>query len=125
MWFGDERGYNATRTTISNGKAKLWFGDERGYNATISKRICIPTTLWFGDERGYNATQFQGKRGSDRCGLVMKEDITQPWSEQDGRCCVVVWGYNATSNKARNRSVKLWFGDERGYNATKEVSPEP
>ena len=55
----------------------LWFGDERGYNATIY--LCGTTTdqLWFGDERGYNATYIPTTSRSLRCGLVMKEDITQ------------------------------------------------
>ena len=33
--------------------------------------------LWFGDERGYNATLFVCVLLDVRCGLVMKEDITQ------------------------------------------------
>ena len=34
--------------------------------------------LWFGDERGYNATLGANKSNHACCGLVMKEDITQP-----------------------------------------------
>ena len=34
--------------------------------------------LWFGDERGYNATHSSARKYSFSCGLVMKEDITQP-----------------------------------------------
>ena len=34
--------------------------------------------LWFGDERGYNATLLIMLSMVKRCGLVMKEDITQP-----------------------------------------------
>ena len=34
----------------------LWFGDERGYNATPAAEIPAEAMLWFGDERGYNAT---------------------------------------------------------------------
>ena len=34
--------------------------------------------LWFGDERGYNATQKSFLTTKHCCGLVMKEDITQP-----------------------------------------------
>ena len=33
--------------------------------------------LWFGDERGYNATRCERRLAVQRCGLVMKEDITQ------------------------------------------------
>ena len=38
----------------------------------------IPKELWFGDERGYNATLFTSSALYGSCGLVMKEDITQP-----------------------------------------------
>ena len=34
LWFGDERGYNATSSGLFFGSVLLWFGDERGYNAT-------------------------------------------------------------------------------------------
>ena len=34
--------------------------------------------LWFGDERGYNATSSDAVPPVASCGLVMKEDITQP-----------------------------------------------
>ena len=34
----------------------LWFGDERGYNATMADADWDNGMLWFGDERGYNAT---------------------------------------------------------------------
>ena len=40
-------------TSISR---ELWFGDERGYNATNFCEYMRDATLWFGDERGYNAT---------------------------------------------------------------------
>ena len=69
----------------------LWFGDERGYNATASSERSILEGLWFGDERGYNATVESGELRPLRCGLVMKEDITQ-LSESKGRnTWVVVW----------------------------------
>ena len=55
----------------------LWFGDERGYNATKSKVYPTYRRLWFGDERGYNATLTTATNVSVGCGLVMKEDITQ------------------------------------------------
>ena len=35
LWFGDERGYNATITNSRREIVRLWFGDERGYNATV------------------------------------------------------------------------------------------
>ena len=35
---------------------ELWFGDERGYNATLQRELAPEVKLWFGDERGYNAT---------------------------------------------------------------------
>ena len=37
------------------------------------------SALWFGDERGYNATKFKLNILHNSCGLVMKEDITQPF----------------------------------------------
>ena len=39
---------------------------------------CVSRVLWFGDERGYNATSSASLSCSTSCGLVMKEDITQP-----------------------------------------------
>ena len=39
---------------------QLWFGDERGYNATVFKLLIKTSKLWFGDERGYNATMITG-----------------------------------------------------------------
>ena len=55
----------------------LWFGDERGYNATAIVIFSLPHQLWFGDERGYNATGLLPTNPYACCGLVMKEDITQ------------------------------------------------
>ena len=69
----------------------MWFGDERGYNATAAACIWIALTLWFGDERGYNATVWQSNRRGTRCGLVMKEDITQQQQAGRLRNHVVVW----------------------------------
>ena len=59
----------------------LWFGDERGYNATTDVSSLRGVELWFGDERGYNATHETTEGSMPGCGLVMKEDITQPNSE--------------------------------------------
>ena len=56
LWFGDERGYNATIGTRNDSSKELWFGDERGYNATDFDTQIPKMRLWFGDERGYNAT---------------------------------------------------------------------
>ena len=47
--------------------------------------------LWFGDERGYNATINRSGMKLKRCGLVMKEDITQPSIEKYNSDLVVVW----------------------------------
>ena len=77
LWFGDERGYNATPATLLPLVPRLWFGDERGYNATESPQHYVPMELWFGDERGYNATCSASFMWASSCGLVMKEDITQ------------------------------------------------
>ena len=78
LWFGDERGYNATDHAIYCKTIELWFGDERGYNATLGMIIAFWVGLWFGDERGYNATPRREPADPLSCGLVMKEDITQP-----------------------------------------------
>ena len=55
----------------------MWFGDERGYNATQNLFGNLDELLWFGDERGYNATDSHSHLHGVGCGLVMKEDITQ------------------------------------------------
>ena len=91
MWFGDERGYNATHKTEVGRWWGLWFGDERGYNATVPTEAYETRPLWFGDERGYNATRFRAYARALRCGLVMKEDITQQGDVIDYRVIVVVW----------------------------------
>ena len=59
-------------------RQRLWFGDERGYNATDGADDVEKIWLWFGDERGYNATPPRISKDKSGCGLVMKEDITQP-----------------------------------------------
>ena len=69
----------------------LWFGDERGYNATSALRESLHRKLWFGDERGYNATTGSDNLMSESCGLVMKEDITQRRCFDAIRASVVVW----------------------------------
>ena len=70
---------------------KLWFGDERGYNATNSIDWIQWYKLWFGDERGYNATSLPTLSATNSCGLVMKEDITQHQSSHYNHQNVVVW----------------------------------
>ena len=77
LWFGDERGYNATQRFEKSRYMLLWFGDERGYNATAFDGQVASWGLWFGDERGYNATARTRETEANGCGLVMKEDITQ------------------------------------------------
>ena len=47
--------------------------------------------LWFGDERGYNATDSETTMATSGCGLVMKEDITQPEIRVAVGSLVVVW----------------------------------
>ena len=59
----------------------MWFGDERGYNATPKIAHQLTILLWFGDERGYNATDILRPARITGCGLVMKEDITQLMAE--------------------------------------------
>ena len=69
----------------------LWFGDERGYNATFAEMVTLGFLLWFGDERGYNATLGRRLRHLVGCGLVMKEDITQLQTLDQSKHLVVVW----------------------------------
>ena len=70
---------------------QLWFGDERGYNATFNNGSTTAGKLWFGDERGYNATNQRKVHEILGCGLVMKEDITQLGLKQIIGIAVVVW----------------------------------
>ena len=91
MWFGDERGYNATRGGSVRIEFLLWFGDERGYNATKRSSFVSGDELWFGDERGYNATRVSLHIRRSSCGLVMKEDITQQPHIYEHCKEVVVW----------------------------------
>ena len=91
LWFGDERGYNATKRSRTRRQLRLWFGDERGYNATKERIDIFANELWFGDERGYNATLIQSPMKVKCCGLVMKEDITQQAPMHSALCPVVVW----------------------------------
>ena len=69
----------------------MWFGDERGYNATCRSKGKDIDALWFGDERGYNATETIEAVGRLSCGLVMKEDITQLSRTETHKDYVVVW----------------------------------
>ena len=91
LWFGDERGYNATHANNIRSDYRLWFGDERGYNATYELVTKPSLLLWFGDERGYNATPSGICSMHRSCGLVMKEDITQPFIMNNTTRQVVVW----------------------------------
>ena len=79
-------------SAVPGGELELWFGDERGYNATRGVLQSQRIVLWFGDERGYNATHPFTFNSARRCGLVMKEDITQPASRGSlhSRCCGLV-----------------------------------
>ena len=100
----------------------MWFGDERGYNATELAKLIIINKLWFGDERGYNATSQKHPKDWHSCGLVMKEDITQHTGMTAPKT-IKLWfgderGYNATYPIVVAHPIMLWFGDERGYNAT-------
>ena len=77
---------------MGNTKVKqLWFGDERGYNATVACYLYSSRWLWFGDERGYNATSTTAGNETSSCGLVMKEDITQRCRIYSELRQVVVW----------------------------------
>ena len=91
LWFGDERGYNATNGLLGNTAIELWFGDERGYNAT--NQHIIRAYLGCGLVMKEDITQLQTPcyHTNHRCGLVMKEDITQLFYVIVSAVNVVVW----------------------------------
>ena len=68
--------------------------------------------LWFGDERGYNATYLSGYTKGIGCGLVMKEDITQPISrtEAPANCCGLVMKEDITQQRRQNASALMSCG---------------
>ena len=70
---------------------RLWFGDERGYNATYhqsKQRLCSCGLVMKED-----ITQLEQKDQTKpySCGLVMKEDITQRKKRAYTDTAVVVW----------------------------------
>ena len=69
--------------------------------------------LWFGDERGYNATRQEACGGDTGCGLVMKEDITQPPIREPAALlgCGLVMKEDITqlpAMQALQRNVVVW-----------------
>ena len=113
LWFGDERGYNATGCKEILPFYMLWFGDERGYNATHNYVASSQFELWFGDERGYNATIMLSMVMKSSCGLVMKEDITQRVGSSRGfvMSCGLVMKEDITQRSvfhASQRFVVVW-----------------
>ena len=69
----------------------LWFGDERGYNATFaspaSQTECCGLVMKE-DITQRKCIEFDKQHC---CGLVMKEDITQQKKEFQSSFSVVVW----------------------------------
>ena len=57
---------------------ELWFGDERGYNATLTissaQAICCGLVM----KEDITQQKVNNNDNIHSCGLVMKEDITQP-----------------------------------------------
>ena len=77
--------------------------------------------LWFGDERRYYTTISSVTTSYTGCGLVMKEDITQPCCLGTNSHLVVVWWWKKILHNLRIvflLSFQLWFGDERRYYTT-------
>ena len=70
---------------------KLWFGDERGYNATPSS--AHPQAQSCGLVMKEDITQQRQLYANAlmSCGFVMKEDITQPNLVEEPEVTVVVW----------------------------------
>ena len=71
--------------------------------------MSIRLLLWFGDERGYNATVGVSKLAASSCGLVMKEDITQPLLGIQGAvlCCGLVMKEDITQLHMRGKLIVL------------------
>ena len=91
LWFGDERGYNATKCDIRNNTNELWFGDERGYNATYCEREKELESCGLVMKEDITQPASALSAFASGCGLVMKEDITQPLSDDKKSVAVVVW----------------------------------
>ena len=56
---------------------KLWFGDERGYNATAYYKIRLYRCCGLVMKEDITQRLILNQGHNKRCGLVMKEDITQ------------------------------------------------
>ena len=56
---------------------ELWFGDERGYNATGGSESIHPESCGLVMKEDITQQTHQKKDERPCCGLVMKEDITQ------------------------------------------------
>ena len=91
LWFGDERGYNATTISKSRVNTRLWFGDERGYNATHHRYLIEAPSCGLVMKEDITQRFASGFASQPGCGLVMKEDITQPVRGQTKFLSVVVW----------------------------------
>ena len=127
---------------------ELWFGDETRYYTTTINWILWQSQLWFGDETRYYTTDSLFRHCAVRCGLVMKQDITQQTMldrenlhscglvmKQDitqlcrlvhGKVGVVVWWWNKILHNFSIRLTTtgpLWFGDETRYYTTPILLP--
>ena len=69
----------------------LWFGDERGYNATIYVAQCFPQCCGLVMKEDITQHTRTTSEEISGCGLVMKEDITQHTQDHHTRNTVVVW----------------------------------
>ena len=55
----------------------LWFGDERGYNATTTSRAASQSCCGLVMKEDITQSERKKRLLDCGCGLVMKEDITQ------------------------------------------------
>ena len=69
----------------------LWFGDERGYNATEAEKMVSELSCGLVMKEDITQQLLPGVPAWEGCGLVMKEDITQRGRASDYLSPVVVW----------------------------------
>ena len=70
---------------------ELWFGDERGYNATNGKVAALAIGCGLVMKEDITQLGRAARHLFASCGLVMKEDITQRKKGRTLNSAVVVW----------------------------------
>ena len=98
---------------MSVSRSRLWFGDERGYNATSNGDHTLPLCCGLVMKEDITQRRMVQHISTLSCGLVMKEDITQPFSTAllASNGCGLVMKEDITqllSNKAPILTVVVW-----------------